>query len=95
MINLFYTCIAGKPLTRTISGSSQISDVEEHTEVNHRRDGLLDMDDDYPIPGYLPADKSQELESSHQNSDVTHSSGTEIKYTFLISYWLVIYCFST
>ncbi|GFY76759.1 rho GTPase-activating protein 45 [Trichonephila inaurata madagascariensis] len=62
-------------LSRTVSGSSQTSDVEESQfiEVDHHRDGIADLDN-YPIPGYLPTDKSQEFETSHQSSDVTHSS---------------------
>lgn len=74
----------GNPLTRKISGSSQTSDVEEQSEIDHRREGIIDMDD-YPIPGYMHTDKSQEIESSHQNSDVTHSSGKS-----LVSYRTVI-----
>ncbi|XP_035220982.1 rho GTPase-activating protein 45-like isoform X2 [Stegodyphus dumicola] len=71
-------------LSRTVSASSQASDIEEHhSEVDHRRDGLVDIDD-YPIPGYLPTDKNQEIESSHQSSDVTHSSD-DLLYSNIIS----------
>ncbi|XP_055945774.1 rho GTPase-activating protein 45-like isoform X3 [Argiope bruennichi] len=62
-------------LNRTVSGSSQTSDIEESPfiEEDHHRDEMPDLDT-YPIPGYLPTDKSQEFETSHQSSDVTHSS---------------------
>ncbi|KAG8195828.1 hypothetical protein JTE90_008525 [Oedothorax gibbosus] len=76
---------AGKQsLSRTVSASSQASDLEEsrYIEVDHRRDGIPDLDD-YPIPGYLPTGKAQEQES-HHNSDVTHSSD-DLLYSTILS----------
>ncbi|GIY87086.1 rho GTPase-activating protein 45, partial [Caerostris extrusa] len=66
---------ASKLWSRTVSGSSQTSDIEEsqYIEGEHHRDAISDLDN-YPIPGYLPTDKSREFETSHQSSDVTHSS---------------------
>ncbi|XP_054718657.1 rho GTPase-activating protein 45-like isoform X2 [Uloborus diversus] len=80
-----YRAGAKQSLSRTVSGSSQASDLEEHhcSESDHRRDGLVDLDD-YSIPEFLQTIKNQEFDSSHQSSDVTHSSD-DLLYSNLLS----------